>query len=238
VKAGWLVVCALAACGRVRFDPVAALGDDTTGDGAVGGDGTPSATCNAPGVLLCDGFEPGGVAWQTVIGNGAVDFTSERVHSGTRALRAEGITGRTVAFAAAPIATVAEGEIHLRGFFNRAATATASEISLSRVGDGVGNSEFFGVASGSLPGVDAGPQGIYMVPPLPADAWACVELHVAGGEVAIDVDGAPRISVALDAFGPYAEVAFGVVRDNGTPDQYLVFVDDVVASTQPIGCDL
>lgn len=242
-RAAQAVACvALAACGRLRFDPLGPGGDDASpgGDGAGSGDGTAStADCaQQPNALVCDGFEPNSpVVWTPVIGNGTVDFSPEQVHSGTQALRAEGISGRTVAFVSTPIPTVASGEIHLRGFFYRPATAAAVDLDLSRVGDGIANSEFFGIANGSDPGVDPGAGVVSQPPALAPDAWICVELHVANNTVALDVDGVQRVSGALDAFGPYSEVAFGITRDAGTPDQYLVFVDDIVAATAPIGCN-
>ena len=190
-------------------------------------------------MLLCDGFEPGTpIAWQPVMGNGTVAMSTERAHTGSRSLRAEGTMGRTVAFMSAPIATVSTGEIHLRGFYYRPSTATATDIYLARIGDGVTNSEFFGVFLGANPGVDSGSSSTFMSPELTANTWVCVELHAAGGMLSLDVDGTQRTQTALGTFGPYSEVAFGIVADVGNPDTFLIFVDDVVARTQPVGCTL
>jgi hypothetical protein len=232
-----LLVVVLCACGRLGFDSIGGAPSD---DGAPGGEPfTPPACAQADAVLLCDGFEPGTpIAWQPVNGNGTVAMSTERAHTGSRSLRAEGTMGRTVAFMSAPIATVTTGEIHLRGFFYRPSTATATDIYLARIGDGVTNSEFFGVSAGANPGVDSGTASSFMAPVLAADTWVCVEMHAAGGTLSLDIDGTQRTSVALGAFGPYSEVAFGIVADVGNPDTFLIFVDDVVARTQPVGCTL
>jgi hypothetical protein len=224
----------LCACGRLGFDPVS----DGQGDDGQGGDGVQQSGCNGvAGLLLCDGFEPTStVAWQAVTGNGTAQMSTERPHRGTRSLRAEGITGRTVAFLRAPITTVSSGEIHLRAYINRPAASSATDMLLARVGDGIANSEFFGIANGANPGVSSGASSNFAPPALAPDTWVCMEMHVVGSQIALDLDGAVKMLIVLDAFGPYSEVAFGLVADIGSPDQLLIFVDDVIAATQPIGC--
>jgi hypothetical protein len=239
----WALSCGLllCACGRLGFDPVGSGGDDddTTGDGSMSSEpGAPSVACQQQGVLLCDGFEPDTpIAWQPVMGNATVAMSTEKPHTGTRSLRAEGISGRTVAFLAAPIAAVNAAPLHLRGFFYRTAATNVTDVLLARVGDGVGNSEFFGLSGGANPGLNSGASSKFAQAPLAADTWVCVEMIVTANEISLRLDDVPLLTIALDAFGPYAEVAFGVVSDPGTPDHtFLIFVDDVVASTQPIGC--
>jgi hypothetical protein len=235
----WRLLVVLCACGRLGFDPVG--GTSPNGDdGPAGGEPfMPPACASADGVLLCDGFEPGTtIAWAPVMGNGTVAMSTERAHTGSRSLRAEGTMGRTVAFMSAPIATVTTGEIHLRGWFYRPSTATATDIYLARIGDGIANTEFFGVTGGANPGVDSGAGSSFVPPVLTADTWVCVEIHVAGTTLSLDIDGTQVTEVVLGTFGPYSQVAFGIVADVGNPDTFLIFVDDVVARTQPIGCAL
>lgn len=229
----------LCACGRLGFDPVpGGVADDGRDGSTLSEPGVSPVACTMDGVLLCDGFEPNTpIAWQPITGNATVAMSTEKPHTGTRSLRAEGLSGRTVAFLAAPIAAVTTGPLHLRGFFYRTAATAVTDILLARVGNGVGNSEFFGIFGGANPGVTSGAQSSFTSPALAADTWVCVEMIVADNKVALRMDDVAVTSVALDAFGPYSEVAFGVVSDPGNPDStYLVYVDDVVASVRPIGC--
>jgi hypothetical protein len=236
-------VVGLAACG---YPPLQELGGGVS-DAPSGDSNTSPKACNdRPGIFFCDGFESANLdAWSEHYGNVMRQTTT--VHSGTGALYAAGSSSSSPVSAgvgfqlSSPIQT---GSLHFRAWFYASMIPSAGKVHLFQF-DGL-------TKNGVAFLVDQGMINVYSEPTpsttittsemLQPNQWYCVEVHVdtsaSNDAVRIELNGVQIGSSGTAPIAPpnggYAGLSAGLpYLINGDAQ---IYVDDVSAGTQPIGC--
>jgi len=208
------------------------------------------ASCPPPR-LLCDGFEqplPG--AW-SLEGNGSVtriDATQGPVRSGGYAAKLAVPAGggeKAAAMLFYPPALLTSGQVAIRAYLYVASSVSASNLSLMEVacGDPVVDKISLDAQYGKLALVNLldGNGYLQASAEIPTGRWVCTELLVtidgSDGSVAGRVDGVERarVSGVKTTCGGFDQATIQIWTDS-QPGVEL-YVDDVVISTAPIGCE-
>lgn len=250
----------LAGCGRVSFQSSdAARGDGgilPPGDTMVNGDAPDSAAlfdCRMthPTAMFCDGFEaPLTDTYDySVIDNGRAEATTTRAYRGSRALEVE--TFDVADYKSARWGhkfgqEITSGALHVRAYYWVAGTTTFDEQA-SLLASGYGVEPYPSVYLRLSPGdvvVNVDQTSYTFTGDIPRDRWVCVELAIAidpaAGQVIVSYDGAPQFTTpATDTLpgGGFSGVDIGL--HYATPNQSPVsmWIDEVIVSTAPIGCN-
>lgn len=222
-------------------------GEDAGVD-AGGGNG-----CDNPAHIFCDDFESGTLSrWsQRVVGGSSVDITELAAHSGDFGVRATsmlgGVGGEPGMIFSDAFAGMSVSDQWVRAWF-LFQRGTGQETTIMTLSD-VGFDTVFFVDVLSLDeGGFYAPYGMMgdsdtFALSLTEDTWFCVEVHieqgVTDGAFQVFVNGtevASRIGVNTASRGVFPHVAFGSWHFAPSGAR-LVFVDDIVLSTEPVGCD-
>jgi hypothetical protein len=244
-----LVTCAFAAaaCGRIGFNALASDAlehGDASGPGDAGGG---AGICpGIPGSLFCDDFENGLGQWQT---GGTVAVTTTLAHSGTHSLEATTNGALELSWAqAAPLASLATGELYARAWFYVPSTLSLSHADLLHVESASQGGVVFVVVGGimnvynSLAGGFTVDTGVTM----PLNTWFCIEqditISATAGAIAIEENGAELGSSAptsLDTLpgSGYQTVSVGMPSLFPPAGAGSLYVDDVAVGTQHIACN-
>lgn len=245
------ILCLLAlGCGRVGYDATAQQDGDAsvTTDAPAGSDGSVGAGCGAM-AIFCDGFESATLVppWGgTIVEPGTTLGRSDAfVTSGTGALEASVPTERTAAFVYAPLDPgVSGGTVFARGWFRFSADVLQHLDFLTLAsGDGDIGTFVIGGEMGVFNPFSVGEIRSAPVYVVPADRFICVELHLdldsTAGVIDVWVDGV----LVLHAEGmrtlgtsPVSQVRVGANFAGFGQSAATVWVDDVVVSTERIGC--
>ncbi len=201
--------------------------------------------------LFCDGFEdPDFAQWDyTAIENGTVTRSTARVRTGAASLRATtGASGQTnyARYGARVFDHQTSGDIWLRYYyFVPSSTAVSTMFSSGLVGEI--EPPYFGFSLTIRPDRTdiAAANTLYRSStPFPRDRWTCVELHVkidsSSGYFEAYFDGdlaikSPNTDTVPDM--GYTNVDLGIHYTDPGQGPVEVFVDDVVAGNQRVGCD-
>jgi len=247
-----VVVVLLAGCGRLGFAPPGgadgAPGDDGDAHGdARAGDGSSALACQQnPGVLFCDGFEdPGLGAWAQT--SGSLVRQTAITHTGTAAARATSDGSQQPAVInVAPFNSISSGSLHYRAWFYVPSGFAINKIELFST-NGSGSN------LGTVFLVDQEELRVYAEPGLghtvttgvtvPRDRWFCIEAHVdvsaSNGGMRIELDGTTIGSgsgFATLPTGGYTYLGVGTLFLAAGQSASTVYIDDVAAGTQPLGC--
>lgn len=230
---------------RIDFDPIAAAPVDASADAT--SDGLVDACA---GRLFCDGFDdPALAAWAGTIvtGGSTIDRVATPALRGA-ALRASGADGSRDAAIYADAFPAGTVEHWLRIFYfvpTGAAlsieplaieTPTRSGQLVLAIYDGGADIHAHGIAGNFLR------DGLAE---LPRDTWNCVELHVTigtPGAVELYVDGALVVAEPVADLRPpagetLARATVGIASKPAAGAQ-TIFVDEVIADDERIGCTL
>lgn len=251
-----LVVILAAGCGRLGFDDQAPTSPpDATGapDAPTRPDAASLLPCSVtyPGALLCEGFEAADVAWDyTVVDQGTASRTTTRAASGVAAL---GVTtadvaavkyarwGRNGVFPA-----LTSGDIYVREWlWLDGATVVTDQLSVLVFGQGT--TPFPSANLLLTPGtmtlkVDG--VGTPTALEFPRDRWVCVTVHLVidatAGSAELSLDGtvvASMTGIDTEVAGGYTNLDAGVHYANADQGPAKLWIDEIVADTQPIACD-
>lgn len=229
-------------------------GSDSAATDSGGADSGDSGGSSEPclDAIFCDGFEDGDLTtnWDgPSASSGSVATSADSPRTGTWKLEASIDTGGGFAYATKQdFGSRTSGAVHARAFYFVPSGPALDELDIMFVTEPAG--PFHGVRvrvlGGNLtlrsqPGDVTSAGGI----PIPRDVWTCIEMAITIGETdgaaTLEMDGALVASFTnedtLPALG-LATVEVGIVRSNaGVQGPASLGVDDVVISTQPIGCD-
>lgn len=213
-------------------------------------------TCAHAGALICESFdsplptahsvwqEPGGSAWLTdcpaFAGAGALRMTSaDSGHTQTR-MRLPEVRGSGTLharfFLRVTTASVLPEQSIVFEFWDREEAVEGGQTSITLSSDGR-LAAFVAAGGHSL--------GAPTMEPLARDQWYCIEMTDviadAGGSLTLSVDGAPVIeAMNLDTL-PESPIGLAVIEAQpqaGSSGTTLdIVVDELVISTEPVGCD-
>lgn len=201
--------------------------------------------------VFCDGFESGDFSrWDDVTEptDTSVTVTSDVVYRGDSALRVEvSPRGEYAGLQALVFPNPAPPDQYLRAYYyfpsDSAVNVETMDMTdadwsynyVMEVADGWWNVHSHSWATDFSFGVDHS---------VPHDTWVCIEMHVhfsaTDGAVDLTVDGTDFISesgLALDPPNGLGRIEVGVVYHSLDDPTTLVYVDEIVADTSPIGCD-
>ncbi len=197
------------------------------------------------GSTLCDDFEADHES-RTLFsaGGSTARISNERTHSGERSLRVVALADATLAFAQYPMHAAGAAQwTRAYYYFSGMRTGlvpleTRSEtrtVSIFTVGATPSSLNF---RSQTLePGSD--PLSV----PLPQATWTCIEMAVVYDEevnpnAVLFVDGIEAAGLQVPTDERFNDAVFGIsFRDDMNPAPFEVFVDDIVISTERVGCD-
>lgn len=251
-----LVIVLAAGCGRLGFDDQATA-PRTDAAGATDALERPDAAallpCSVtyPGALLCEGFEATDVAWDyTVIEQGTVARTMTRAASGVAAL--EVTTTDAAAFKYARwgrngvFPALTSGDVYVREWlWLDGSTAVTDQLSVLVFGQGA-----MPFPSANLlltPGAMAlrvDSVGTPTALEFPRDRWVCVGIHLVidatAGSSELSLDGtvvASRTGIDTLVAGGFTNLDAGVHYASTTQAAAKLWIDEIVADTQPVACD-
>lgn len=251
-----LVVILAAGCGRLGFDDqTPASPPDATA--AIDAPALPDAAallpCSVtyPGALLCEGFEAADVMWDyTVIDQGTATRTTTRAASGVAAL--EVTTTDAAAFKYARwgrngvFPALTSGDVYVREWlWLDGSTVVTDQLSVLVFGQGV--TPFPSANLLLTPGamtlkVDGA--GTPTALEFPRDRWVCVTVHLVidavAGSAELSLDGtmvAAVTGIDTDVAGGYTNLDAGVHYATTDQGAATLWIDEIVADTQPIACD-
>jgi hypothetical protein len=237
----------LAGCGRLGFAPP----EVNTYDGGAGDagpdDGSSVQACpQKPGAVFCDGFEdPSLDAWAQTVGS--LVRQTAIVHTGTAAARATTDGSQQPAgINVTPFDDITSGSLHYRAWFYVPSGFAIDKIEMFST-NGSGSN------LGTVFLVDQEELRVYAEPGLghtvttgvdvPRDRWFCIEVHVdvdaSNGGLRLDLDGTTIGSgsgFGTLPTGGYTYLGVGSLFLPAGQSASTVYVDDVAAGTQPLGC--
>ena len=227
-------------------------------DGGTGGDGggaLDDTACDDVHIdrLLCESFEAGTFAAFSDVnsGNGAIDFiiVDDLVYRGSRAARVRKEDGQTSVYLRTSVldGLGAGDTLHVRWYLYVPLSYTLTEYS-NLIWMGVEHSNALVLSMrpgnelrlGAPPGSQSASGGMGS---LDRDRWMCIETMLRLGDGGIArawVDGtliAEIPSVSATPAGPSDIVIVGLPYSPAGQPAGEVYVDELVASTTPIGCD-
>lgn len=248
-----VAVIVVGGCGRLSFDPLSG-----GGGGGDGGGGETAAlddtSCDDrhAGALFCDGYEdPAMSAWSySVITNGRSERTAARPYRGVASLECEIFTindFKSARWDAAVLGDMTSGDLYVRGYYNLdSASVIVDQYSLLDVAAEL--TPWPGIQVHLNPGnvvvsVREGGVSDQVAYDMPRDRWVCIELHVAidptNGRADLTIDGSPMLSIPANTTvtGGFYALVGGVHYASPLQNAARLWVDEVIADTQPIGCD-
>lgn len=224
-------------------------GDDAGAEPADGGAIDPCP--DRSDALFCDGFEdPAFSRWSyAVVTNGTVTRSTTRVHSGAGSLRATTSLSEEHSFARYGVRVFdhqKSGEVWLRYYYY---LPSSSDVDATFSSGLIAEIEppYFGISLLIRPdGLDlsTGSTFIRSTNVFPRDRWVCVELHVqidaVAGIAEAYLDGSRLVRSSAMKTLPsngYTNIDVGVHYTNPGQGPVEVFVDDVAAGDQRVGCN-
>lgn len=230
--------------------PDAGPGDGATGDGAV-----LASSCATPGAgwILCDDFEgPLNTRWNTGDStHGSVVTDGVHAHGGASAmhLHTEAEPSSTPDYWVARVFTAfSQPKAYVRAWVflgpptsnranNQFLQMVRGDFTALTIGNANATVQVSGSPTGQPPAAKSSTSKSFTL-----GAWTCLEWLVstgASGEIRVSLDGTDLPELHLTGFnlpGGFSYLTFEQgVEPGGGP--YDVFIDDVVVSTQPIGCN-
>jgi len=204
-----------------------------------------------PTATFCDGFEgPMMESWgYKVVDNATVEATTTRAYRGSKAL--ETATANIDGYKAARWGRwfdeiISSGDLYYRAFYwLSAATSIDEQVSIISLGYGVDPypSTFLMLAPGELH-LNANNNTSVFQGDLPRDRWVCVEMHIAvsqTGQASIRIDGGAAlvtgVTDTLVGGEGYTNLDVGVHYATPNQSPVLMWVDEVIVDTAPIGCN-
>jgi len=251
-----LVIILAAGCGRLGFD-------DQTSTPATDAAGAPDATvlpdaaarvpCSVayPGALLCEGFEATDVMWDyTVIDQGTATRTTTRAASGVAALEVTTTDAAAFKYARwgrnAVFPALTSGDVYVREWlWLDGSTVVNDQLSVLVFGQGA--TPFPSANLLLTPGsmtlrVDG--VGTPTALEFPRDRWVCVGIHLVidatAGSAELSLDGtvvAAMTGIDTEVAGGYTNLDAGVHYANADQGAANLWVDEIVADTQPVACE-
>jgi hypothetical protein len=206
------------------------------------------------GALVCAGFEEElANAWPDTIveGMASIESSAAQAHSGMRSLHAMSSGPMSRAVVVRDFPAQEAGELYLRAWLYIPAGATTSIINFMFLGDDVASNEVFEGVDFNL---DLGALEVFLPLHEPSrftserqvarDRWTClltrVSLSHTAGELEATLDGDLALQLeGLDTLptGGMRQFRAGVDWSSEQAEFFAIYLDDVVLSTQPVGCD-
>jgi hypothetical protein len=222
--------------------------DAGASDGGIGECGDARAAA-----LLCSGFEGDDVAadfGQTVLVNqGALERSTERVHTGAGALHASSGAMMSVAVVLASFPPLFSGELYVRAYLYVPADLPTETMNIFFVGDEPVPDPFLGLDFNLEDGAlqlfspQSSPDRHTGDVPIPRERWFCFRARIAiadaDGSVELFVDDALALqATGLDTLPDDGVGLFraGVDWSSGQDAFFEIYIDDVVVDTTEIEC--
>jgi hypothetical protein len=237
----------LPACFHPVFDHPACGPDDACPDGLACG---PERTCEpgpppcGAGVVFCDGFESGDVsAWSSAV-SGNAKVQGERVHNGSWALQVT-TDGARSASVGTSLRRLATGSFHARAWFFVPSDFVFHKAELLTVDGPPDGVEFILDEDEIRAYDDMAATTLTTQMSVLHNQWFCIQLHVgisqSAGTVTLDLN-IHQVSAAsaldtLPAADGYTFLDVGIANPTNGQGPATIYIDDVVVSTQPLGCN-
>jgi hypothetical protein len=247
----WGGVLALACgCGRIGFSATA--DGQISSDGVTAGDGVVPAEACPTFASFCDGFESGNTnAWSgsIVMTGGTLQVQSSIVHTGHYALESVGQPSTNFyAWAVHNYPNLTSGMFAVREWMYAPQPLLATDQVLTLDGNTADGNDYVSISSAnddfwSMAEGDGATNTTYAshnsTTPVALSTWVCVELDImlatTGSSFALYVGDQEILTASLVTSNPgYDFLAAGNAANPGSGG--TVYVDDVVAAAQHIGC--
>jgi hypothetical protein len=199
------------------------------------------------GAMLCDGFEAGAGFPDWWMNRGAA-YATDPVYRGNYSILVHSSVASTLAYLYESFEEVTSGELYGRAYVYVASDQTAESLVILHLEESGSPYDYaeLQIQGGVLRvGARNRTAGFEYVngPPMPRDRWVCIELGFAIGTSAtieLSVDGVPAASLPHDTTRTmpwrilYAGISNRGSAQTGTVELYM---DEIVLSRSPIGCD-
>lgn len=240
-----LVIVLATGCGRLGFD------DQPTAPTDVAATALVPCSVSYPGALLCEGFEAPDVAWEyAVIDQGTAARATTRAASGAAALEITTTDAAAYKYARwgrnSVFPALTSDDVYVREWlWLDGSTVITDQLSVLVFGQGA--TPFPSANLLLTPGsmtllIDGASVPIALA--FPHDRWVCVGVHLVidatAGSAELSLDGAvvgSMTGIDTDVAGGYTNLDAGVHYANVGQGAAKLWIDEIVADTQPIACD-